>query len=988
MKSYIDNVVYLNLLTTGKSIDNDFIFKIDGLKINNNKETYFSSFINIPSEALCVNSNFFKEETLENLSKAPLIENIMDDFKDFLSDCPIIIFNNQNQQEFLKKLFSSHSINFNNTILDCFELFMLLEPWHNDYSLEGLLLKKSYKEKPLEDISSEDLLSLFNLFLEENDIGDFISHYGVYLKNWSFYDYLVNFNISEEMFKDKLYRNTDFYEESNKTLELKENCEEILKDPRGFSSLNNKFKFRQGQYDVMKTVRSSLEKNLISIMEAPTGTGKSIAYLLPAITKAYYKGQKIFISTNTKELQRQLVHKDIPFLLKSFNLNSKIDVINIKGKSNYLCMELIQSILNDNVFNNTRSLKENMALVYLHRYCYKGKAGDKEEITSEAESHLNLKEAIKHCLCDSDGCNIKACPYECYYKNTVEALKTSTIVILNHSLLLKWPYDSIIENVIIDEAHNLSDAIFDAYAAILNSSELKSLLLEILDYKNKKGYLNYIWKYTPNRTTNFRELVRDKIDVSFLTIDRITYLVSKEQRESYDLDVSFSKEKFLSYGKVVHELKVLKEDLIDLYKPLNSFIETNNLDNNKTRNLGEIFIKKVERIKELIDFIDIFTTVEQDENKCYGFFIEKNKKFWECYIKDLNSSLIFFERFLNNLKSCSFLSATLKNNGTYKSFKNSLAIDKANNNFLKELEDIPQSFDLKNRSIIYNPIDCPKYFEPGFIDFMVSSTIKILENSNCNLLILFTSKKRLIEFKNKILPFTSTNKINLFEKKQDIKKLSLKGSRSILLGSKGFFEGIDIPGDLLNMVLIDKMPNINPYNPLFEKFIENGFAFNTINTPRATISFKQCFGRLIRTELDYGYFIIFDKCNQNTILGNVSKEYKGVKTISAPINNLLRDIPLRFKYWNSLNIDLVISSTIRELENFLKTHARGIYGNNAHLELALNDFYEEKFQELNIKKRFHISTKNKKLNFIYEDNSYLNLKNKTLIIKVIFSVFN
>lgn len=105
MKSYIDNVVYLNLLTTGKSIDNDFIFKIDGLKINNNKETYFSSFINIPSEALCINSNFFKEETLENLSKAPLIENIMDDFKDFLSDCPIIIFNNQNQQELLKKLF-------------------------------------------------------------------------------------------------------------------------------------------------------------------------------------------------------------------------------------------------------------------------------------------------------------------------------------------------------------------------------------------------------------------------------------------------------------------------------------------------------------------------------------------------------------------------------------------------------------------------------------------------------------------------------------------------------------------------------------------------------------------------------------------------------------------------------------------------------------------------------------------------------------------
>lgn len=158
MESYLDNVIYLNLLTTGKSLDNDFIFKIDGLKINNNNKTFFSSFINIPSEVLYVNNNFLKEETLKNLTKAPSIDAIIDDLKAFISDFPIIIFNNQNQEEFLKKLFLSHNIKFNNTILDCFELFMLLEPWHNDYSLENLFLKKSYKEKLLEDISSEDLL--------------------------------------------------------------------------------------------------------------------------------------------------------------------------------------------------------------------------------------------------------------------------------------------------------------------------------------------------------------------------------------------------------------------------------------------------------------------------------------------------------------------------------------------------------------------------------------------------------------------------------------------------------------------------------------------------------------------------------------------------------------------------------------------------------------------------------------------------------------
>lgn len=184
------------------------------------------------------------------------------------------------------------------------------------------------------------------------------------------------------------------------------------------------------------------------------------------------------------------------------------------------------------------------------------------------------------------------------------------------------------------------------------------------------------------------------------------------------------------------------------------------------------------------------------------------------------------------------------------------------------------------------------------------------------------------------------------------------------------------------------MPNINPYNPLFEKFTNNGYSFNKINTPRATVSFKQCFGRLIRTEFDYGYFVIFDKCNQSTILNNISKEYHGLKFIDEPFNMFLNDISTRFKYWNSLNFSIIIETTIKELEEFLIKHARGIYGNRENLELALNDFYLEKFTELNLSKRINISTKNKKLLFIYEDKSFIEVSNKTLIIKALQNVFN
>ncbi|MGL5615311.1 MAG: ATP-dependent DNA helicase [Sarcina sp.] len=989
MNSYIDNIVYLLISTTGQSLYDDFIFKIDAIKFANGKESSLTSFIKVPSNHFIFTNNFLKEENLVNIKKAPTFKDFSKELLTFISDFPIITFNNKEQISFFRKELSNNKITLNNEFLDAFELFLLIEPWHLDFSLPYLLEEKLSLVKKLEDITTKNFISLTNKILEENNIGDFISHYGLYLDQWNWHNYLINFNISEELFKEKQeVFNENIFSEDSKTIALKEDCEELLKDPEGFLSLNGNFKFRKAQYDVMKTVRSTLDKNLVSIIEAPTGTGKSIAYLLPAISKAYHKGQKIFISTNTKELQRQLVYKDIPFLLQSFNLKNKVDVVNIKGKSNYLCIDIIQSLLDDSSFDSTKTLKESMALVYLHRYCYKGKAGDREEINFEAEKALNLSELIKFSLCDSDGCNIKSCPYQCYYKDIVEKLKTSTIVVLNHSLLLKWPYDSNIENVIIDEAHNLSDSIFDAYAAALNSKELKSLLLEILDYKNKKGYLNYVWKYTPNRTTNFREIVRDKIDLCFLAMDRLSYLTSKEKENNYDLDVTFTKEKFLNHGKIVHELLVLKEELIDFYKTLSDFIEKNNLDNNKVKNRGEVLIKKVERVKELIDFIDLFTTVEPDKNKCYGFFIEKQNRFWECYIKDLNSSMIFFERFLNNLNSCNFLSATLKNNSSYEGFKKSLALDKADDRFLKELTDVENSFDLKNRTIIFSPTDSPKYFDSNFINYMVNSVIKILDSYKGNLLILFTSKKRLLEFKEKITPYSLSKKINLFDKKQDIKKLSISSNQSILLGSKGFFEGLDIPGDLLNMVLIDKMPNINPYNPLFEKFISNGFTFHSLNVPRATISFKQCFGRLIRTEFDYGYFIIFDKCNQHNIISNISKEYGFLRVVDSPFKSLIADLNPRIKYWNSLNFNLLIKTTLVDLEDFLRTYAKGLFGNPKELEKALNDFYLEKHKEFKLKKNIFISIKDKKLKIFYIDNSELQISNKKLILETLNKVFS
>ena len=769
-------------------------------------------------------------------------------------------------------------------------------------------------------------------------------------------------------------------------MDINKKCEESLKDIENFKKISPNYKFREAQYKVMKNVRNTLDKELISIIEAPTGTGKSIAYLLPSIIKAYYTGEKIFISTNTKELQRQLTEKDIPFLLNAFDLNHKVDFVNIKGKGNYLCPEVIDDILNESLLDSTRSTLEKLGIAFLHRYTYQGKYGDFEEINYFLKEHFKLNSLLPFCSADSDGCDINRCQKKCFYKSVVEKLKESSIVVLNHSLLLKWSYEDEIKNVIIDEAHNLSDSIFDAYAATLNSKGIKALLLEILDYNKNKGYLNYVWKFTQNRNANFRESIRDKINTSFNTIDKISYLSLNGLHLEYDLDITFDKS-YKNYETIKHELLVLKEDLLDIYKSMQKFIENNNLDEPRIKTRGEILIKKVDRLKEYIDFIELYTA-EHEQSNCYGYFTNKNSTFWEAYIKDLNSALIFFEKFLNTLSSCSFLSATLKNRNSYTQFKNSLAIDKVENTFLNEVLDVENTFDLQKRSIAISLLDSPRYYEADFIKYMVKTTLDILMKVPGNLLILFTSKKRLDEFKEKISIFSESANFKIYTGKRDINKLQDTSEKSILLGSRGFFEGIDIPGDSLSCVLMDKLPVINPSDPLYSKLMANGKSFNTINLPRVITSFKQCFGRLIRTEFDYGYFIVFDNGKDGSLWSNISREYPKVRFLTPRNKEFLYSIDNNFIYWNTLNFDIVISQTIEKLENKLKENKVNLFGDSNKLIEFLNDFYKEELLKRKLNQNIILGVKNKKILAIYlPTDKEINLSNKKLILESINKCF-
>ncbi|MGL5575046.1 MAG: helicase C-terminal domain-containing protein [Sarcina sp.] len=988
MNSYFDNVVFMDIKTSSLNSKDGEILELACAKFVKNQVSYFHRLIK--------NKNRVSKTVIESLpgieaidlAKASELDVVLDDLKFFIGNLPIITHNADFKKEFIEIAFFKSNMIIKNKFLDSLELISLIEPYHREYTLKAFtknILGKDFINRASENVTYT--IDIINKILERNNIGDFTAQYTQLIGDWAFTPYLEKYHLNEELMKVKPeVEIIDVEEENIIPIKLKKNCEDSLKDIKGFKAINPTYKFRQAQYDVMQNVRKTLDTGSISIIEAPTGTGKSIAYLLPSISKAYKTGQKIFISTNTKELQRQLTQKDIPFLLKSFDLEHKVDFVNIKGKGNYICQEVLEDILKDTIYNQNKSTIEKLALIYLDRYSKSGEYGDFEEINYFVRDHFKLDNFIHFCASDSDGCDIKRCHKKCFYKNTVEKLKDSTIVVLNHSLLLKWSYEDEIKNVIIDEAHNLSDSIFDAYAGCISARDLKRLLLEILDFEKKKGYINYVWKYTQNRSSNFREKLRDKIKTAFNTMERIPYVSLKSLTLEYDLDVTFNEE-YPNFKDVKHELLVLKEDLIDIHKDLKAFVDGNNFDDPRVKNRGEVLIKKIDRVKDCIDFIEIYTADHQKSN-CYGYYCSKNRKGFEAYIKDLNSPLIFFEKFLNNTHSCAFLSATLKNKGKYDEFKKSLAIDKVENRFINEVKDVNNSFDLPKRTIVASPSDAPRYYDENFNKFMVKATLDILERVPGNLLILFTSKKRLERFKEKISLFLSTNNIKIYQGKRDIEKLQDTSQRSVLLGSKGFFEGIDIPGDSLSAVLMDKLPIINPSDPLYAKLMKNGKSFSTINNPRVVTSFKQCFGRLIRTEMDYGYFIVFDKGKDNSLWSELSREYPKIKFTSENSKLLIRNIDKKFIEWNTLNMDIIIEKTISNLEKHLKSNKKELFGNSLKLIDSLNEFYELELRKKKLNQNIIFESKSKKLLSFYAPLGLeIQLKNKILITNVISKCF-
>lgn len=908
IKSIVQDVVFIDLETSGLNPYNSEILEIGAIKSENNKLTSFHTFVKnkreIPLEifSLCTD---LKQSDLDN---APTLCEIKKKLIDFLGDKKIICHNGEFERAFL-----NHYIpEIKNEILDSMELMVILEPYHKEYNLEYLKNtltkdKSIEKHRAIDDVV--DTINIINAVLMrlkdkeskamtlENltfKINSTLNRFGLNKWIWSELIDNGNYNIDniDVIYEDEKYKNENKRDLKNTLIDHRFSYEHLLKKKEIWQSKKGfNYEFRPGQFELSKIIRETMNTRSenIACIEAPTGIGKSVGYLLPSIMESYLNNKRIIISTDTKELQTQLIKKDIPNVIKSLGLEDKISFGYIKGKSNYICVEKLEKYINE-YDNDKCTTSEILSLIILERLVSEGIYGDIEEINYWIFNNFpEIITHLRHVACDPNLCKPKKCYKECLYKKRVEELKEEDITVVNHSLLARWPYkdEKPIENLIVDEAHNLVEKGYEFFASEVEYRSLKFFLHEIYPYeminnspfayttRNKKIIKPFDrFYYFLNMDANNKSKISREIN---LIIEEAEYILEYGRQNNYStisnynlsweinlqknekacsvykdkrmIDVTYDK-----YGECIkNSLDKILANLKSILYILDRHMDDDSIDKeNDTYKQGESKFKDLDALKNTIEVF-----LEYNEADTYARIVTLSKNFDDFLFQviPLNIADLFEEKILSSLSSGIFLSATLTVNNKMRHFTNTLGIDR----FIHREEVIEPIFDYKNRIKIITLDDISSYKNKEFIGDMSKVISNLSPHTNGHMLSLFNSKDRQEKTYEVLKDYLHKQNTEIYMSKKYIKILKDLNKKCVILGSKGCFEGVDIPGDGLICVTLDKIPNLNPKDPLYSTIMAKfNKTYYDVNQPQMIIKLKQAMGRILRSKYDYGCFIIFD----------------------------------------------------------------------------------------------------------------------------------
>lgn len=684
------------------------------------------------------------------------------------------------------------------------------------------------------------------------------------------------------------------------------------------------YEYREAQFNYAKRVGQALKNDLHVLIQAPTGTGKTLGYLLPSALKTS-EGSQVLVVTGTKELQQQIIQKDIP-LLKSFLgiASDQLKSVKLIGSQNHLCEMIFQSDQNFDLLKF--GYEEKFAQLFFQMFFFENSGRKYEEMLTRSDIPFVLKKKFENLYewerdltLDYKKCLGKNCDYKknCSYLQGLLEAKKADIIIGNHSLLLNWPKSiDRPEYLVVDEAHRLSREVSDA-----TTSELEErLLIKVFDDLWRSDLLNHLYVLSPliqsadKKVDDMERILRGlgekaKDIVNQLSIHLVSFFQKRPRYTSefwneVDLDYlninGSDKEQFLllmiqSLSDCIKEIQLVFDPLVEVTSPPEEDPQK------KSFLLIENFLLQIDQWSQ---FLNRFINYQDSLCRVLAFKADEGFVFKLIPI-DIGEqvNLNVFQRAESVVMTSATLTASESHlEPIWSTGYNRVLPEKR----FKDIFTMPPVYEYEKHAKLLLCPDVPNVFSDEYFTIFSSRIYPLVQGLGGRSLLLFSSRKRFDRAVELALEFFG-DEIQVFFQgmgRDTVEKFKLS-PKAILIGMESMGEGIDIPGDQLQFVFIDKIPDL-PFDSvtkrrreLFDQEFGNEF-YHYFLSSRARHLLQKC-GRLIRSRKDRGVIMVTDHRLEKWKTGTRQRFMELMQPYRAEMLNLDEAIEKTSQFFQAIN---------------------------------------------------------------------------------------
>jgi ATP-dependent DNA helicase DinG len=632
---------------------------------------------------------------------------------------------------------------------------------------------------------------------------------------------------------------------------------------------------RDGQRVMSEVIYDSFQGEKHALIEAETGTGKSLAYLIPAIYEAVKTNKKLVVSTYTTQLQSQLLEEEVPLIRKLVSFPFKVALL--KGKQHYISIEKFSNELySGQIDNYDIALTKAMILVWL----LETETGDIDELHLPSHGHI----FYKRISADAEGQSDPSSPWFKYsfYQKAKRNAQIADVIITNHALLCTdifndYQFIPSYEKAIIDEAHHLEETASKHYGLKLDYVNMQHFFNQIGSFGEGRWLDNLILDnpsvsdvIVKDRWNDLQTLTKYELDDLFRTV--FQYVLKQEGTQKALSDVGRIQYRYDANKEVENSWNLIKEMATRLIFYIRDLIHLLTLLSEKLtdKEAKDETVRRIEILQSFIDALELLFLINNEEKDVKWIEIEaygaKNAVYLYC--EPVNVSSILQESFFDVKESVILTSATLTMKNSFHFIQKRVGIPTERLLTKK----IPSPFSYETQVRVLVPSDFPEINYGNSDDFIAAtceSILSLAEITNGRMLVLFTSYDMLKKSYYLLKETMESDKFVLIAQgissgsRERLKKNFQTFDQSILLGTSSFWEGVDIPGDDLSCLMIVRLPFQPPNHPVYEAKAQDmkkngGNAFYDLALPNAVIRFKQGFGRLIRSTSDRGIVFVCD----------------------------------------------------------------------------------------------------------------------------------